>query len=127
VVLEDDAGAVLLHTVVKETEVALPPDLLGEGRRYYWRVLALEQSGSNGAAEGDFVTLDAESSSRRRALQDALASSNDAYGIALLAETDRSLGLQWESRDGACSASRLAPEDPALKERCVELESALRE
>jgi hypothetical protein len=125
VVLEDEDGTVLLHTVVKEREVALPPDLLDDGRRYYWRVLALEEAGTSGVAEGDFRTLDSESASRRRILQPQLGRSNDAYVLALLAEAERSLGLVWESRENFCEAHRLAPEDATLRKRCEDLESLL--
>ncbi len=125
VVLEDEDGTVLLHTVVKEPEVALPPALLNDGRRYFWRVLALKEAGTSGVAEGDFTTLDSATSSRRRILRESLASSNDAYVIALLGEADRSLGLLWESRESVCRASLLVPEDAAIRKRCTELESTL--
>jgi hypothetical protein len=125
VILEDEDGTVLLHTVVKEREVTLPPDLLDDGRRYYWRALALEESGTSGVAEGDFMTLDSGNSARRRDLGDRLAASSDPYLIALLAEADLSFGLLWESRASFCQAHRLMPEDAALQKRCEELESLL--
>ncbi len=125
VILEDEDGTVLLHKVVKDDEVAIPPDLLVEGRRYYWRVLALDSAGTTGTAEGEFTTLDSVRSSQRRILQEQLDATSDPYVIALAGEVDRSLGLLWESRKSSCRARDLLPEDAPLRERCAELESLL--
>jgi hypothetical protein len=126
IVLEDENGAVLLHTVVKNDVLSLAPDLLVEGRRYFWRAIALGETGTTGSAEGEFRTLDSVRSSERQSFQESMESTTDPYLIALGAEADRSLGLLWESREGFCRAHRLVPEDLTLGHKCEELESELK-
>jgi hypothetical protein len=118
IVVEDEDGAVVLHSVVKDTVVSLSPTLLIEGRRYSWRALALSETGTKGFAEGEFDTLDSVRSAERQSFHDSIASTSDPYLIALGAEADRSLGLLWESREGFCRAHRLLPEAPMLGRKC---------
>ena len=106
--------------------MSLTPDLLASGRRYFWRVRALDEGVTGDAAEGEFSTLSAAEASQRNALREGLASASDPYVVALLAEADRSLGLLWEAQEGYCRARDLAPSDPGLSKRCESLESLLR-
>jgi hypothetical protein len=126
VVLEDKSGAVLLHSVVKETEVRVAPGLLQEGREYFWRVSALGEDGILGSAEAEFTTLDVATALERNRLRDQLDSESDPENLLLLAEADRAVGLFWEALATLSRARTLLPADTRLDESCEALEALLK-
>jgi CHAT domain-containing protein/Tfp pilus assembly protein PilF len=89
--VEDERGATVFEQVVTASVATPGAGALAAGRRYHWRVHALDEPGTTSLGETDFRTLSLDEARARAAL--AAVARSDAEAFALLAAVDRRLGL----------------------------------
>jgi hypothetical protein len=102
--LEDETGHTVFAVETPSTIVQIPRDVLRPSTSYYWRVRTLdrERPALRGAAV--FSTLSKDNARRRAAFKRHVEETGDNSLLGLMAELDRSLGLQQE----ACAALKAA-------------------
>jgi hypothetical protein len=116
----DEAGAVIFSQGAETARVAVPPGVLGPGRRYMWQIRLLEATGAEHQDQACFVTLTGEQVRARSSLK-ANAQENPSL-VPLLAELDRGCRLLDEARRGFCAALARTPEDRGLRDALAEVE-----
>lgn len=91
--VRDASGVRVFETVAKGPTVAVPPGALRAGARYTWKVRTADRPGPVVEGVEAFHTLDAAAVEALDRLRREVAAAGDASALALLAETDRRLGL----------------------------------
>jgi hypothetical protein len=95
--LEDETGNAIFSMETAATIVEIPVGVLREGAQYYWRVRTLDAEKPAMRGEAVFSTLNHKSATRRAALKAHADASRDLSLLGLLADFDRSVGLQREA------------------------------
>ncbi len=125
--VENEGGVVVFQAEVGAPSARVSPGVLQPGTRYLWMVRTLRSSGSPARGEAEFSTLAIGVVERRAAVRQALAQTDSASALALLAEIDRELGLFREARDSFRDALARAPGDDALRNALERVEATLAE
>ena len=95
--LEDVTGNTIFSIETAATKVQIPPGVLRPGAQYYWRVRTLDSEKAAMRGDAIFSTLTDENVRQRAALKAQAEETRDRSLLGLLAEFDRSLGLQREA------------------------------
>jgi hypothetical protein len=108
ILIEDLAGQPVLKTQTDSSPLAVPPNVLKAGSRYYWRVRLMTTVGPRPSGEAEFSTLDGAAASRLATLEHALRARGDVESLGLLAAVNARVGRRAEADailEQACSAA----------------------
>ncbi len=117
--VEDETGNAVFAVETTATAVQISPDILRPGSAYYWRVRTLDAEKPAMRGEAVFSTLSEDDLERRAALKANVDASGDQSLVALLADLDRSLGLQLEACEGLKAALGRSPGNGPIVEALV--------
>lgn len=124
--IEDETGNALLRMETDSNVISVAAGILKPGRSYYWKARTLDKPGMVARGETEFRTLSETDVQARMSLKSALEGIQDVSAAALLAATDRNLGLLMEARDELARALIAAPDNAELKTALTGLEQQLR-
>jgi hypothetical protein len=117
--VEDETGNGVFSLETTFTTVEISPGVLRGGASYYWRVRTLDTEKPALRGEALFATLSEENARRRAVFKAQADETRDPSLLALLAELDRSLGLQREACERLKAALEQSPGSLPIEEALV--------